>query len=237
MTTQEFSNAFDTLLHSYLAESSFGRDASVTNLALDEYEKSQYLTDAQEQLVLSYYNGKNSYLESFEQTEEMRRYLGTLVRTRTLDPVTDHVEDLVITKENSTVFTLPDKLWFITYEQATFADDAGDCASGKTSLVVPVTQDDLAKTLENPFKGPGLRRVLRLDIEDNQIELISKYKVAKYTVRYLEYISPIILTDLDDGLSINGETERTECAFPVGLHRTILELAVALAKAAYKTNN
>lgn len=237
MTTKEFSNAFDTLLHSYLAESSFGNDAAVANLALDEYEKSQFLTDAQEQLVLSYYNGKNTYLESFEQTEEMRRYLGTLVRTRTLEPESSPSADLVITKENSTVFTLPEKLWFITYEQATFSNDAGGCASGRTSPIVPVTQDDLSRTLENPFKGPGLRRVLRLDIEDNQIELISKYKVAKYTVRYLEYISPIVLTDLDDGLSINGVSEKTECAFPVGLHRTILELAVALAKAAYKTNN
>lgn len=236
MTTKEFSNAFDVLLHSYANESPFGSDLSASNLALDEYEKSRFLTDAQEQLVLSYYNGKNSYLESFEQTEEMRRYLGTLVRTKTLTPV-ENTGELVLIDENSKVFELPENLWFITYEQAKFADDAGGCASGKTSLVVPVTQDDLSRTLENPFKGPSLRRVLRLDIEDNQIELISKYKVAKYTVRYLEYISPIILVDLDDGLSINGVTEKTECAFPVGLHRTILELAVALAKAAYKTNN
>lgn len=236
MTTREFSNAFDVLLHSYAVQGPFGNDSSATNMVLDEYEKSQFLTDAQEQLVLSYYNGKNNYLESFEQTEEMRRYLGSLVRTVRLSPETD-TEDLVLTDENSTVFTLPDKLWFITYEQVKFSSDEPGCAAGKTAQVLPMTQDDLYKTLENPFKGPNLRRVLRLDIEDNQVELISKYKVAEYTVRYLEYVSPIVLSDFDDGLSIHGVDTVTECAFPEGLHRTILELAVALAKAAYKTNN
>jgi hypothetical protein len=221
MSNQEFSNEFDILYNNIASNQAPG---------LDLYEKSVYLTLAEEQLALTYYNGKNSSLESFEKTEELRRYLATLVRTEKLTP--EGTSSLYPHK--SAVFTLPSKLWFITYEKAEYASDEDRCAAGKDAFVVPVTQDDLEKTLENPFRGPNLRRVLRLDIEDNQIELLSKYRIANYTVRYLEYISPIVLTDLDDGLTVNGESQETECKFPEGLHRTILELAVNLAAATYK---
>ena len=232
MTTREFSNEFDTLLNSYSQTFDFGKGEGGTDITLDEYQKSKFLTDAQEQLILSYYNGKNSYLESFEQTEEMRRYLGTLVRTEKLTPE-ENTSDLILIDENSAVIALPSRLWFITYEKVKFANDAGTCAAGKSAQVIPTTQDNLYRTLENPFKGPSLRRVLRLDIESNQIELISKYKIAEYTVRYLEYVSPIVLSDLEEGLSIRGVDTETECAFPEPLHRTILELAVTLAKNAF----
>ena len=221
MSNQEFSNEFDILYNNIASNQAPG---------LDLYEKSVYLTLAEEQLALTYYNGKNSSLESFEKTEELRRYLATLVRTENLTP--EGTSSLYPHK--SAVFTLPSKLWFITYEKVEYASDEDTCAAGKDASVVPVTQDDLEKTLENPFRGPNLRRVLRLDIEDNQIELLSKYRIANYTVRYLEYISPIVLTDLDDGLTVNGESQETECKFPEGLHRTILELAVNLAAATYK---
>lgn len=221
MSNQEFNNEFDIL---------YNNIASNQAPSLDLYEKSVYLTLAEEQLALTYYNGKNSSLDSFEKTEELRRYLATLVRTETLSPEGTSL----ILAQNSTIFTLPSRLWFITYEKAKYADDEEGCAAGKEVSVVPVTQDDLERTLENPFRGPNLRRVLRLDIEDNQVELLSKYRIANYTVRYLEYISPIVLTDLDDGLTVNGESQETECKFPEGLHRTILELAVNLAAATYK---
>ena len=224
MTNPELENEFDILYNNITSNQAPG---------LDSYEKSVFLTLAEEKLSLSLYNGKNEYLDSFEKTEELRRYLGTLVRTETLTPE-ENVGDLVL-GDNSTVFTLPDKLWFITYEQARYDTNADTCISGKVARVVPITQDNIHRALKNPFRGPTSKKVLRLDIGDNQVELISQYKIAEYTVRYLEYISPIILTDLtSDGLSINGESTETECQFPEGLHRTILELAVNLAAATFK---
>lgn len=59
MTIQEFSNAFDTLLNSYDTQSQFGEQASKREIVLDEYEKSFYLTKAQEEVVVNFYNGKN----------------------------------------------------------------------------------------------------------------------------------------------------------------------------------
>lgn len=223
MTNPEFENEFDILFNNIMSNQAPG---------LDSYEKSVFLTQAKEQLFISYYSGKNSNGESFEETEEFRRYLSTHVKTVVLEPLEEHSE-IAIT-DNSEIFQLPDDLWFITYEFATLAEGTGNCASGKRVQVVPVTQDDVYRTMENPFKNAGLRRALRLDIENNRVEIISKYTIAKYTVRYLERTKPIILRDLDGDLSINGYSEKTECDLPEALHRPILNLAVELASAAYK---
>lgn len=74
MTTEEFSNEFDTLLNSYSNEYSIN---------IDEYEKSIFLSHAQEEILLELYNGKNQFEDSFEGTEEIRRYLSNLVKTYT----------------------------------------------------------------------------------------------------------------------------------------------------------
>lgn len=226
MTTREFSNNFDALLSSYAKKANFGDAASYQEVTLDEYEKSLFLTEAQEQLVLTYYNGKNSSMESFEKTEEIRRYLSSLVHTIEVSPSSSTEITL---KSNSQVFDLPDNLWFITYEAAKLAESGDSCTSGREIQVIPVTQDNLHRTLENPFKGTGYRRVLRLDIADNKVELISEYTINKYIVRYVSKINPIILIDLDEGLSIDGKTSAATCELHEALHRPILELAVRLA--------
>lgn len=65
MTTQEFSDSFDTLLNSYNTQAQFGNQTSIRDIALDEYEKSLYLTKAQEEVVVNLYNGKNHYKDSY----------------------------------------------------------------------------------------------------------------------------------------------------------------------------
>jgi len=226
MTTKEFSNSFDTLLNSYSQRASFGEGNLKKDIVLDEYEKSHFLTEAQEQIVLSYYTGNNSNLDSFEKTEEIRRYLSSLIKTAEITPSTYEGKLL---SENSQVFDLPNDLWFITYESAKLASSSNTCLSEKEVQVVPVTQDDYYRTNENPFKGPGFRRALRLDISENKVEIVSKYTISKYLVRYINKISPIILEPLSEGLSINGETTEQTCSLHESLHRPILELAVRLA--------
>lgn len=51
MTTQEFSNTFDTLLNSYRDVKDFGKIHSNVSIELDEYEKSILLTQAQDIVV------------------------------------------------------------------------------------------------------------------------------------------------------------------------------------------
>lgn len=222
MTNREFSDEFDVLINSGSIVKPAGLGA--TALDFDEYEKSVFLTKAQESLIIALYSGGYSG-SSFEETEELRRYLSDLVKTYS-NSEEECREGLT---NESHFFSIPDDVWFITYEAVVSDDTKLGCAKGSILEVVPVTQDTLHKVMENPFKGPNKRRVLRLDIKDFIVELISPYTISKYQLRYLAKPDPIILSDLSEDLSINNKTKETECKLNPVLHRVILEMAVKLA--------
>jgi hypothetical protein len=67
-----------------------------------------------------------------------------------------------------------------------------------------------------------------LDNGNDIVEIISKYYINKYLVRYLSKPSPIILVNLSN-LEIDGINKKTDCKLDSVLHRTILDLAVKLA--------
>lgn len=224
MTTEEFSNEFDTLLNSYSTIEAFGKTPST--IELDEYEKSVFLTNAQEEIVIGMYNGKNPFRDSFERTEEIRRYLSDLIKTYT---TTDKKVGYTGLSKSSVFFELPDDLWFITYESVNLKDDGLGCMSGEDISVIPITQDEYHRIGKNPFRGTNERRALRLDLSGKVVEIVSKYNVESYLVRYLSRPAPIILTDLADNLSINGISVKTECELNPVIHRAILERAVKLA--------
>ena len=219
MTTSEFSQAFDTLISAY-------NDTTLGDkLSFNEYEKSVFLTKAQDELIVSFYSGKNSYNEGFENTEEIRRYLSSLIETKELDE--DKTSTLAKLTDQSHIYKLEDDTWFITYEAIKITSE-DPCLNGKSIEVVPITQDDLHKLLKNPFKGPNNRRALRLDLANNSVEIIYPLE-GKYLVRYLKQTSPIIVDTLDESLDIKGKHEVTECKLHEALHRTILDRAVQLA--------
>ena len=222
MTNEEFSNEFDSLVNSNSIIKPFGVDSMP--LEFDEYEKSMFLTKAQESIVIALYNG-NLIGDSFEKTEELRRYLSGLVKDY---PATEYVRGNSLTGD-SYIFNLPEDVWFITYEAVTSDDEKLGCAKGSIMEVVPVSQDELHKTRSNPFRMPNKRRVLRLDVEDNKVELISAFTISKYQIRYLSKPDPIILVDLPDGLTINKLSKATKCKLNPAIHRVILEMAVSLA--------
>ena len=125
-------------------------------------------------------------------------------------------------------FSLNPRLWFITYESVTISNE-GSCNDGSILDVIPVTQDEYNRIKRNPFRGANNRRALRLDLSNNVIEVRCKYPVQNYYVRYVKYPAPIILEDLPDGLTINGESMMSECELHEALHRQILDRAVLLA--------
>lgn len=216
MTTQEFSNEFDILYNNIMSNSAPG---------LNEYEKSIFLTQAQEALVLDIYRGKFDE-NSFESTEEVSDYINTLVRQ---SKITDTVEGNGIST-NSVFYQLPDDIWFITYESVILRDNNLDCKNGQEVIVKPITQDEYYSISKNPFRGANDRRVLRL-LSDNKAELISKYRIESYLIRYLSKPEPIILDNLSTyGVTINGKSKITECKLNPAVHRILLNRAVQLAK-------
>lgn len=224
MTTEEFSNEFDTLLNSYSNVEPFEKVPNTVEV--DEYEKSVFLTNAQEEIVIDLYNGKNPFRDSFEKTEEIRRYLSDLIRTYTTSTKEEGYTGL---SNKSVFFKLPEDLWFITYEAVNLKDDELGCMDGEGILVMPVTQDEYHRIKKNPFRGPNERRAVRLDLSEKVVEIVSKYNIDTYLVRYLARPRPIILSKLPDDLSINGVSDKTECELNPVIHRAILERAVKLA--------
>lgn len=219
MTTEEFSNEFDVLLNSYIT-------INQDSFKLDEYEKSVLLTESQEAVIKELYNGKLAG-EGFEETEEIRRGLDSLVNT--LELTSENISKPKMS-DKSQFFQLPSDIWFITYESALLSDESLGCKNNTRVIVIPIRQDEYHSVESNPFRGPSDKRVLRIDTGSSIVELISKYNIKSYFVKYLSKPKPIILQDIsNENLTINGEKLKMGCKLNESLHRTILEGAVALA--------
>lgn len=219
MTNPEFSSEFDILYNNITSNAAPG---------LNEYEKSVFLTRAQESIILEIYDGRFND-DSFESTEEVTSYINSLVKQARL---TTPMQQQGIS-EHSVFYQLPEDLWFITYESARLQDDRLGCKNGYEVIVRPITQDTYNRVSKNPFRGYGENRVLRLTM-NNLSELISKFNIESYFIRYISKPEPIILEDLSDyGVSIDNKTQVTECKLNPAIHRTILNRAVKLAKAVW----
>lgn len=198
MTLEELSNEFDVIINSY--------DNS-QSLVFNEYEKSIYLTKAQEYIIKDLYR-------NYEGTEELNSYLKTLIKDKTY-PI-----------EDSTNIELdyPDNFLYILKE---YANINTTCKSNNRVDVLPITQDEYNEVVENPFRG-SKSKVLRL--EENKIKLITDLPIISYTMTYLSNPSPIILVDLPNGLTINNESKKsTTIETSESIHREILDKAVQLA--------
>jgi hypothetical protein len=226
MNLPEFSNQFDVLVSSYRRFRDFDDREPLDTIEFNEYEKSLYLTKSQETLAMDLYSGRNIVGASFEETEELRRYLAGIVKEARLSPITN-TSGILGVDSKSKFFTLPDDLWFITYESVTVSD--GKCGEDSSMEVVPVRQDEYHRLKKNPFRGANNRRSLRLDLSDWVVEIVSKFTVTAYYLRYLRKISPIVLEDMPNGLTINGVGTQSECELHESLHQRILERAVILA--------
>ena len=198
MTLEELSNEFDVIINSY--------DNS-QSLVFNEYEKSIYLTKAQEYIIKELYR-------NYEGTEELNSYLKTLIKDKTY-PI-----------EDSTNIELdyPDNFLYILKE---YANINTTCKSNNRVDVLPITQDEYNEVVGNPFRG-SKSKVLRL--EENKIKLITDLPIISYTMTYLSNPSPIILVDLPNGLTINNESRKsTTIETSESIHREILDKAVQLA--------
>ena len=225
MDIQELSNLFDTLLQPYITKDVSGEQ---NTLAFDEYEKSIFLTKAQEQIVLELY-------QELEQSEENRKYLSNLIKTGNYVPVGEQDETLINNTFKSYKVEIEDSVLFMIYEQCTLNNE-NNCINDRIVSVVPTIHDDLDKVLKNPFKSPNNRKVIRLDF-DNKIELISKYNISNYKIRYLKKPNPIILVKLED-LNIDKKQEVSNGETNPILHERIVQRAVQLAvQSKVKSNN
>lgn len=234
MNTTEFSLQFDIYYNSI---------ASNQAPPVDEYEKSVFLTNAQRDLIVDIYSGRIKVM-SFESTEEARRYLAPLVvNMKYEDLVRDEnisyrpyklfQREVEVEGQPSTEDYFPKDICYIVMEYANLSGD--ECLKDERIEVIPITHDELLRTLKNPFRGMTDRRVLRVD-ENNLLYLYSKKDLKSYNIVYVKNPSPIIVADLSvygQQATVDGIQAVTECQLPEIFHREILNRAVLAAKQAY----
>ena len=225
MTSQEMSLEFDILYNNIASNMAPG---------LDEYEKSVFLTKAQEQLVTAIYDG------TFEGSEKLRECINPLVTTVEISSNDAETSAVKTVSSDSKLFTLPENAWYIVYESIT-PSDTESCIDGKTVTVKPIKVDEYHRIRRNPFRRARKDEALRLNSE-GKIELISTYDSYTYKVRFIRRPIPIMIpySDADESLEISGVPyikEGQDCELLDAIHRAIIETAVSLAITTYKSTN
>ena len=133
----------------------------------------------------------------------------------------------------------------VNYWSTYLSDDRGLKKAGLDKYLYPVASDT------GNFPSSGLTEPTSFTIsiapaimESGEVvstpifEIIGRFTGdIEYKMRYIKTPKPIILANLSDiqeGLSINGYNTVTECELPPNTHQEILQRAVELAKASYQ---
>ena len=235
MTTKELSNEFDILYNSIATNAAPG---------IDLYEKSVFLTKAQDEIIKNYFNPKgNKYQEGFDQNQKRQIDFLNLVQVKKL-ALLDNALALSLIKldQRSKLFAIPDNILVILNESVNGTINS----INKIINIKPINFQEYDRFMLKPFKLPyknqGWRLINNVSV-NNVFELIidPNLVVNDYILRYVKKPNPIILVDLTtgfvgEGLSIEGQTAAQTCELDVIIHPEILQRAVELAKSFYEGN-
>lgn len=229
MTTEEFNFEFDILYNNIASNQAPG---------LNTYEKSLFLTKAQEELLKNYFNPKgNRYLEGFDDNAKRQEDFSRLITVAEKSPITPPATFVKINSK-SLVFEAPEDI-LISLTEVLRND------SGKQFIAVPIGFEEYQRLMAKPFAFPFKReawRLYHLSGDTLYYEVIARTPEdfsPKYVIRYIRRPNPIILEDLTgdyEGLLINGKSEQSECELSESIHREILTRAVELAKIAFSND-
>lgn len=199
---------------------------------LNDFERSLFLTRAQDELVRMYYAGTNARYTSFEADEEARRYLDTLITEETTAPEAHGNKGKF--KEYSV--PKPADAMYILRENAENGSEG--CRGGTEVAVNPVRHEDLNRLLANPFKAPNDRKCVRYDTAGAGgsvvFRIVSSCPLSGYTVTYLKKPKAVVLGDLTEfEQDIEGATSWQGHDIPDTLMHKVIRRACELAKSAY----
>lgn len=231
MTLEEFSNEFDILLGLQL---NISIEAEV-----NEYEKSLFLTKAQEILF-------NELYSAYDKMEYSKRALNPLVFTYEAPSGTFVYKTDSISLEDfkSYSIAIPDELLYITNEQLLDINN-------NSVDIKPVKVDFYNNLKKNPFKKPNSNKCWRTEFsgeyngipsdnnKNSHLEIITSLGISeinKYICTYIMYPTPIILEDLVGDFSIRGVSVATEAILNNITHEDILNKAVMLASASLQNS-
>jgi hypothetical protein len=214
--------------------------------ALDDYEKSVFLTD-------SLYTLLNIAIAPLAK-EGITIQSEMLKKLRTSYETSSQIGESATRKRlasNAVFYARDPNIYHIDLEQVKLVSD-DPYLNGWVSQVVPVPYDRFHRVLRNPYLGPQRDRVLRVDSglegASDIVQLIPppNATINSYLIQYIRKPYPIILADLSlefpgEGLSVYGETkpysatEATDVSEIV--QKEIVKGAIELAILHFKENS
>lgn len=238
MTLSEFNNEFDVLFNNVMSNRAPG---------LDEYEKSVFLTRAQEDIVKGYFtNILNKEQKGFDETERRQSDFSTLIKTYA-PPIVPGVSNVDSRSNGVASVTMPDDVMMIVNEYVNVQRKRNTIIL----QVLPLSHMQYTSYMISPYKRPSRWIAWRIQTNNGNntvADLIvgPNDSITNYTMRYVKKPKPIILEPLE-GLTIDGyagcdssynlvtsnAVYGSECEMNEIVHREILLRAVELAKAAY----
>lgn len=244
MTNPEFSDQFDILFQNVTNNKAPG---------LNEYEKSIFLTKAQDEIVLSYFNPKkNKVQEGIDNSAERQIDFSMLITTNKLVSLSDSNIIPLYPLANTKQYALPTDMLVILNETLKVTRDT----ETKYLSVFPLTFSEYTSYMSKSYKRPPKNVAWRVSVTTTEvaklntdstlnpgtsiakelkavIQLIagSNDNIAEYTIRYVRRPRAIILSDLE-GVTMDGNKKNSQkCELDPIIHQDILQRAVELAKA------
>lgn len=226
LAINELSNEFDILYNNIMSNQAPG---------LDEYEKSVFLTKAQNEIVKNYFNPKgNKYQEGFDGSQKRQIDFSELMATASLTG--DVVPENSFLNGINGAYTIKNfpKDIFVVINEAVDVIPNSDLAGNKRLQVIPIRYDEYTRVSSKPYKQPLKNQAWRIIMGSKEVDLIigNNNILVKYCVRYIKKPDPIILEPLVN-LTIEGKSEEAPCKLDPEIIPEILQRAVELAKAAY----
>ena len=204
MQNSEFSNSFDTLLSSYSTMAGFGEQASRAEIVLDEYEKSVFLTQAQDITLKSYFErNTNGEGAGFDDSTKRQVDFSSLITTATLTKAEDQStafddRGIIYIMPLRTMADAPDP--FDTTYDSTYHPADGEIMSDvlfilneklvtkvgnlkKNYVVVPINYKEYDRQMSKPYAQPLKKQAWRL-LQNNEqgfdikTELIPRWNLS-----------------------------------------------------------
>lgn len=224
MTTQEFSNTFDTLLNSYNSQGMFGEQASKGEIVLDEYEKSVLLTQAQDIILKQYFEGggvNGGFDDSARRQVDFSNLITVEELAKEASPtITPYDERSVVYKTPATDIGVEGapiykaKVLYILNEKIVVSATSGSPAvtTKRQYVVVPINYKEYDRQMSKAYAQPLKKQAWRLFQDsgvngNSTIDLYSEIipvegsiatgETPKYKIRYIRRPRPIVLTNLD----------------------------------------
>ncbi len=223
MNVTEFSNEFDILYNNSMSNAAPG---------INEYEKSVFLTKAQDELIKNYYEPDgNKYKKGLDDSLKRQVDFSELIKISAGELNTEAPS--VTFDKRAKVFDLPIDLLLPINEVV--ETDSG------IKQVISINYEDYTRLMSRPYKEPLKYQAWRLNTTSSgrmSVEVIinSNDTIKEYKVRYVRRPKPIITVNLSSeygDMTINGTGDVSECELNPIIHQEILQRAVELAKVAY----